>query len=89
VQVVADDGRTRGRSVRVPDDLWEAARAIADSRGETVSGVMVASLRRYVRSNGWDVDPLHALDHLARLRASGAVTDDEYRSKKRELLDRI
>lgn len=35
------------RSVRVPDDVWEAARAEAERRGETVSSAIVRFLRRY------------------------------------------
>lgn len=37
------------RSVRVPDEVWEAAKAEAERRGETVSGVIVRYLRRYAR----------------------------------------
>ena len=37
------------RSVRVPDDLWTAAKERAAERGETVTDVLVRALRRYVR----------------------------------------
>jgi len=37
------------RSVRVPDDLWTAAKAEAERRGETVTDVLLRALRRYVR----------------------------------------
>ncbi len=37
------------RSVRVPDDLWQAAKDRAAERGETVTDVLVRALRRYVR----------------------------------------
>lgn len=35
------------RSVRVPDDVWQAAQAEAAKRGESVSAVIVRALRRY------------------------------------------
>lgn len=38
------------RSVRVPDDVWQAAQRRAAERGETVSAVIVRALRRYGRS---------------------------------------
>lgn len=37
------------RAVRVPDELWHAARAKAAERGETVSDVMRDALTRYVK----------------------------------------
>ena len=40
---------TPPHSVRVPDDLWEAARVEAERRGETITDVIVRSLKRYVR----------------------------------------
>jgi hypothetical protein len=42
--------KTPGRNVRVPDDLWVAAQAKADERGETVSDVVRRALERYVRN---------------------------------------
>lgn len=36
------------RNVRVPDDLWEAAKEQAERDGTSVSAVLVAALRRYV-----------------------------------------
>lgn len=41
---------TPGRSIRIPDDLWEALRARADERGETVTAVVLRALRLYVRT---------------------------------------
>ena len=38
---------TPPRSIRVPDDVWNAAKAEAERRGETVSDVVVRFLRRY------------------------------------------
>ena len=37
------------RSVRVPDELWHAAKVRADENGETVTDVLVRALKRYVR----------------------------------------
>lgn len=38
----------RPRSVKVEDDLWEAARAKAEERGELLSEEIRAFLKRYV-----------------------------------------
>jgi hypothetical protein len=35
------------RSVRVPDDVWQAAQSRAADKGESVSAVIVRALRRY------------------------------------------
>lgn len=40
-------GPTPLRSVRVPDEVWEAAKLEAEARGETVSEAVVRFLRRY------------------------------------------
>lgn len=40
---------TPTRSVRVPDELWEAAKRKAADRGETVTAVILRALIRYVR----------------------------------------
>lgn len=40
--------KTPIRGVRVPDELWEAARATAEERGETVSDVVRRALEAYV-----------------------------------------
>lgn len=37
------------RSVRVPDELWQAAKERAAERGETVTDVLIRALRRYTR----------------------------------------
>lgn len=46
------DTHTPPRSVRVPDDVWEAAKLKAESEGRTVSDVIVSALMRYVRAKG-------------------------------------
>lgn len=38
------------RSLRVPEKLWEAAKAKADERQENVSDVLRDALERYVKS---------------------------------------
>lgn len=39
----------RPRSVKVSDELWQAAQATADERGEVLSEVIRAALERYVK----------------------------------------
>ena len=46
---MARETHTPPRSVRVPEDLWQAARARAAERGETVTDAIVRALERYVR----------------------------------------
>lgn len=41
--------KTKTRSVRVPEDLWQAALAQAKARDETVTDVILRALRRYAR----------------------------------------
>jgi hypothetical protein len=41
--------KTKTRSIRVPDELWDAAKAEAEKRGETVTAAIVRSLHRYTR----------------------------------------
>lgn len=41
--------KTPARSVRVPDELWDAVKAQAEQRGETVTDAVVRALRRYVK----------------------------------------
>lgn len=36
------------RSLRIPDDLWHAARAKAEAEGTTLTAVVIAFLRRYI-----------------------------------------
>lgn len=86
---VPDRRHTPTRTVRVADDLWAAAREIAGERGETVTDVIVRALEQYARSHGWHVDPVTALERLARLHRAGLIPDDEWVAVRRELLDRI
>ena len=44
------------RAVRVPDDLWEAARAQAYAEGTTVTAVILAALQEYTGSPPWGPD---------------------------------
>ena len=41
--------KTVARTIRVPDDLWDKARARADERGESVSEAVRKFLERYTR----------------------------------------
>ena len=41
--------KTPQRTVRVPDDVWAAAKARAEQRGETVTDAIVRALKRYGR----------------------------------------
>lgn len=43
--------RTPHRTIRVEDELWEAAVALAKERGESVSEILRAALKRYVKKN--------------------------------------
>ena len=40
---------TMPRSLRIPDDLWHAARAKARAEGTTLTAVVIAALRRYLK----------------------------------------
>lgn len=42
------------RTVRVPDELWEAAQRVASDRDETVTDVILRALVRYVREHPSD-----------------------------------
>jgi predicted HicB family RNase H-like nuclease len=41
--------KTPARSVRVRDELWNAAKVAAEERGESISAVLVRALREYVQ----------------------------------------
>lgn len=38
--------------MRVPDDLWDAAMAVSEARGESLSDVIRKALEAYVRKHG-------------------------------------
>lgn len=40
---------TTHRSIRIPDDLWEAARKKAAAEGRTISDILRESLEQYVQ----------------------------------------
>lgn len=42
---------TKPRAMRIPEDLWLDALKVAEQRGETVTAVVVAALKRYVQRN--------------------------------------
>ena len=46
---VPNQPKTPLRSVRIPDDLWQAAQTRAAERGESVSDVIRRALERYIR----------------------------------------
>jgi hypothetical protein len=41
-------GKTMPRSLRIPEDVWQAALAKARAEGRTLTDVLVAYLRRYI-----------------------------------------
>lgn len=49
VPVVPNQPKTPQRTVRVPDEVWAAAKAKADERGEVLSDVIRKALVRYAR----------------------------------------
>lgn len=40
---------TARRSIRIPEELWQAAKRTADERGEDLASVVRAALARYVK----------------------------------------
>lgn len=39
---------TTPRAIRISDELWQAAKAVAERRSETISDVVRVALERYV-----------------------------------------
>ncbi len=39
---------TKRRSIRIEDELWDAAQAIADGRGDNLSSIIRDALRQYL-----------------------------------------
>lgn len=48
---VPNQPATPHRTVRVPDELWEAVKRVAADQGETVTAVIIRALERYVREH--------------------------------------
>jgi predicted HicB family RNase H-like nuclease len=48
--VRSTSGKTPRRTVRVPDEVWQAAQAKAEARGDNLSDVIRRALERYARS---------------------------------------
>jgi hypothetical protein len=46
---------TKNRAFRCEDETWEQAVAIAAARGETVTDLLVARLKRYVKAHQDDL----------------------------------
>lgn len=80
---------TPTRGIRIGDELWFPLKSIAADHGETASAVVNRAIGLYVRSRGHDVDPITALERLAKLHAAGGITDEEWAAKRQELLARI
>lgn len=51
VPPVPNQPATPNRTIRVPDELWEAAMRVAHDNGETVTAVIIRALTRYVREH--------------------------------------
>ena len=51
VRSVPNQPKTPLRSFRVADEVWQAAKAEAKRRGESVTDVLVRALREYVSSD--------------------------------------
>lgn len=48
-QVPQHRGQTPIRSVRIPDEIWEAVKRKAADRGESITDVILRALKRYLR----------------------------------------
>lgn len=48
---VPNQPKTPQRAIRVPDELWKSALAIAKERGESLSEVIRDALAEYVKRN--------------------------------------
>jgi predicted HicB family RNase H-like nuclease len=55
LQRMPNQPKTPQRTVRVPDEVWDEARAAAERQGESISDVIRRSLEDYVKRNQ---DPL-------------------------------
>lgn len=50
-----ESNKTPTRTVRVPNELWDAAKAKARQEGYTVTDVIIASLEAFVESSDEDL----------------------------------
>ena len=57
------------RSVRVAEDVWQAAKAAAEANGETVTDVIVRALVAYSSPTGDDMTDISSPAALAQWRA--------------------
>lgn len=48
---IADSPETPRRTIRIPNKTWNAAKATAKRKGDTLSEVVRKSLERYVKRN--------------------------------------
>jgi predicted CopG family antitoxin len=48
---VPNQPKTPQRTIRIADDVWDAAKAKAEANGRTVSDVIREALARYLRSS--------------------------------------
>jgi predicted DNA-binding protein len=49
VRRVPNQPKTPNRTVRVPADLWDRAKRVAERRGETLSQVVRQALEAYIK----------------------------------------
>lgn len=66
--------KTKNRVVRVPDELWDAARDAAHERGDVLSEVIRESLRGYVANH--EAEPTTTYGAIARAQALVAKDPD-------------
>ena len=57
------------RSVRVAEDVWQAAKAAAEANGETVTDVIVRALAAYSAPTGDEMTDISSPAALAQWRA--------------------
>lgn len=85
--VEAPSGELRADVSGSPSATCEAAAGYARDRVGSVQDR--SSAGREETSGAEPADPLSAIERLADLRDRGAITETEFREKKRELLDRV
>jgi uncharacterized membrane protein YdbT with pleckstrin-like domain len=75
-------GQNRFSDIRKPEDVQKLIYEMSEENQNRMAGGGA------VRAAGPD-DPLDQLEQLARLRAQGHITDEEYETQKRRLLGRL